>query len=208
MIRWLAVWLLCAAPAYANGWEDVRWGMSHADLRAHLGPDLHEPGGTLRFGSGLYATQVQDGVDVEGLVFRAIYQFFTGEGLVQVLLRPRPDRIERGDFDALVAALGEAFGPPEITCQAHAPDGGRDLGREVIWECGGGVLHASLIRLRPALSRPKDGFDPARSPEPIIPDIDERLRRSVPLRQRAARMVLRWRNASEARLASVMCRNT
>lgn len=114
---------LDAVPADLQGWRGARWGMTADQLTEIFGSDLKHLPGRWDLGSA-YADKALFEAEVGGLGFTVFFQMNKqNHRLQQVLLERRANQVTPKVYDAVLAALAEAYGPPEQHCIERHPDG-------------------------------------------------------------------------------------
>jgi|GEM_PF-3146759 len=145
----LVVLMMLSSPVRANdlpGWDRTRWGMTSSQIMALYGAYLTRLDAPMVF-DGLSAELVLRRASFAGLTFIVYFQMSnTTHRLAQVLLERQRQFATPKDWQATIAALTQAFGPPTARCEDPGRQlEGRPLVVERVWVMPTTTVRASFL---------------------------------------------------------------
>lgn len=190
----LALW---ARPAAAlddlPGWQDLRWGMTAAQIRDELGDRVTPLPGRWLYG-GAYAELAVEQVELGGLAFTAYLQMNSGtHRLQQVLLERRRVGAVPSAYEKVVDALEVTYGPASAEC-AQAKTGGEPLDYQMTWRFPTTTLHAKFLDFSTTAVFSRD---PEAELDPLV--IERKVRRNL-RRFMPRRILVRYHDAARGDL--------
>ena len=189
--------LLCGGPAAAQvdlaGWQNLRWGMSAAEIREALGDEVMALPGRWLYG-GAYAELAVANVTIGGLAFTAYLQMNAAtHRLQQVLLERRRIGAVPAAFESAVSALQQELGPPTADC-VQAKSGGQPLDYQITWRFPTTTVHAKFLDFSTTAVFSRD---PEAERDPLV--IERKVRRNI-RRFMPRRILIRYHDARLAAL--------
>lgn len=166
-----------AGPAAAlddlAGWDQLRWGMTAAEVRDALADHVTTLSGRWLYG-GAYAELAVEGVRIGGLDFTAYLQMNAhSHRLQQVLLERRRSGALPAAFETALDALTRSLGSPAADC-AQAKSGGQPLDYEITWRFSTTTVHAKFLDFSTTAVFTRD---PEAERDPLV--IERKVRRNI-----------------------------
>jgi len=188
---------LAASPAMAlddlPGWQDLRWGMTAAEIRDALGDRVTALPGRWLYGNA-YADLAVEDVKIGDLAFTAYLQMGTAsDRLQQVLLERRRTGAVPAAFEAALAELTRQLGPPADDC-AQAKSGGAPLDYQITWRFPSTTVHAKFLDFSTTAVFSRD---PEAEIDPLV--IERKVRRNI-RRFMPRRILIRFHDSAQRQL--------
>ena len=189
--------LLWGGPAAAlddlAGWQNLRWGMTSAEIREALGDRVTALPGRWLYG-GAYAELAVEDVAIGGLAFTAYLQMNAAtDRLQQVLLERRRTGAVPAAFEAALTALQRELGPASADC-AQAKSGDQPLDYQITWRFPTTTVHAKFLDFSTTAVFSRD---PEAEHDPLV--IERKVRRNI-RRFMPRRILVRYHDAALAAL--------
>lgn len=131
------------AQGIAETWAGIRWGESSAELARHFGARATVLPRPVDFGDS-YADVVLRDQNIGGFALTVFFQMDKASGgLKRVQIERRRHGVTPPALRAVLAALEEAYGPPDLLCGTPArAASGYQAAAERLWRRDGGVIRA------------------------------------------------------------------